>query len=55
MSAGGSPLRNGDPAPARGTVPLTPDACPSWLRPLVDNVDDVPDAARRRLPPTCWR
>lgn len=50
MSAGGSPLRNGDPAPARGTVPLTPDACPSWLRPLVDNVDDVPDAARRRLP-----
>lgn len=50
MSAGGSPLRNGDPAPARGTVPLTPDACPSWLRPLVDNVDDIPDAARRRLP-----
>ncbi len=50
MSAGGSPLRNGDPAPARGTVPLTPDACPSWLRPLVDNVDHVPDAARRRLP-----
>lgn len=45
MSAGGSPLRNGDPAPARGTVPLTPDACPSWLRPLVDNVDHVPDAA----------
>jgi len=50
VSAGGSPLRNGDPAPARGTVPLTPDACPSWLRPLVDHVDDVPDAARRRLP-----
>ena len=50
MSAGGSPLRNGDPAPARGTVALRPDACPSWLRPLVDNVDDVPDAARRRLP-----
>jgi 8-oxo-dGTP pyrophosphatase MutT (NUDIX family) len=34
----------------RGTVPLTPDVCPSWLRPLVDNVADVPDAARRRLP-----
>ncbi len=50
MSAGGSPLRNGDPAPARGTVPLTPDACPSWLRPLVDHVDDIPDAARRWLP-----
>ena len=50
MSAGGSPLRNGDPARARGTAPLTPDAGPSWLRPLVDNVDDIPDAARRRLP-----
>jgi 8-oxo-dGTP pyrophosphatase MutT (NUDIX family) len=50
VSAGGSPLRNGDPAPARGTVPLTPDASPSWLRPLVDHVDDIPDAARRRLP-----
>jgi 8-oxo-dGTP pyrophosphatase MutT (NUDIX family) len=50
VSAGGSPLRNGDPAPARGTVPLTPDACPSWLRPLVDHVDDIPDAARRWLP-----
>jgi 8-oxo-dGTP pyrophosphatase MutT (NUDIX family) len=49
-SAGGSPLRNGDPARARGTVPLTPDVSPSWLRPLVDNVADVPDAARRRLP-----
>jgi 8-oxo-dGTP pyrophosphatase MutT (NUDIX family) len=49
-SAGGSPLRNGDPAGARGTVPPTPDVCPSWLRPLVDNVADVPDAARRRLP-----
>lgn len=50
MSAGGSPLRNGDPAPARGTVPLAPDACPSWLRPLVDHVDHIPDAARRWLP-----
>lgn len=50
MSAGGSPLRSGDPAHARGTVPLTPDASPPWLRPLVDNVGEVPDAARRRLP-----
>jgi 8-oxo-dGTP pyrophosphatase MutT (NUDIX family) len=28
---------------------LTPDAAPDWLRPLVDNVDHVPRAARRRL------
>ncbi|AOS90514.2 coenzyme A pyrophosphatase [Mycobacterium intracellulare subsp. chimaera] len=49
-TGGASPLRGGDPAPARGTVPLGTDACPSWLRPLVDHVDDVPDAARRRLP-----
>lgn len=32
-------------------VPLTPDLGPSWLRPLVDNVDHVPAAFRRRLPP----
>ena len=29
---------------------LAPDVCPSWLRPLVDNVDRIPDAYRRRLP-----
>ena len=50
VSAGGSPLRSGDPAHVRGTVPLTPDASPPWLRPLVDNVGEIPDAARRRLP-----
>ncbi|WP_077078870.1 NUDIX hydrolase [Mycobacterium numidiamassiliense] len=44
MSAGGT-------ARARGTVPLTPDASPSWLRPLVDNVSQIPEALRRRLPP----
>lgn len=44
MSAGGT-------ARARGTVPLTPDASPSWLRPLVDNVGQIPEALRRRLPP----
>jgi len=32
-------------------VRLTPDVCPSWLRPLVDNIDELPDAYRRRLPP----
>jgi 8-oxo-dGTP pyrophosphatase MutT (NUDIX family) len=31
-------------------VPLTPDVGPPWLRPLVDNVDHVPVAFRRRLP-----
>ncbi|WP_458317570.1 NUDIX hydrolase [Mycolicibacterium brisbanense] len=30
---------------------LNPDAAPAWLRPLVDNVDGVPDAYRRRVPP----
>ena len=34
----------------RGTVPLTPEVCPSWLRPLLDNVGAIPDAYRRRLP-----
>ena len=43
MSAGGT-------ARSRGTVPLTPGICPSWLRPLVDNVGQIPDAYRRRLP-----
>ena len=43
MSAGGT-------ARSRGTVPLTPDICPSWLRPLVDNVGQIPEAYRRRLP-----
>ncbi len=43
MSAGGA-------ARAQGTVPLTPDVCPSWLRPLLDNVGQMPDAYRRRLP-----
>lgn len=30
---------------------LVPDAAPAWLRPLVDNVDGVPRAYRRRVPP----
>ncbi|MGB3484534.1 MAG: CoA pyrophosphatase [Mycobacterium sp.] len=32
-------------------VPPTPDVGPSWLRPLLDNVDDVRRAYRRRVPP----
>ena len=43
MSAGGT-------ARSPGTVPLTPDICPSWLRPLVDNVGQIPEAYRHRLP-----
>lgn len=31
-------------------VPLTPEMGPPWLRPLVDNVGEIPDAFRRRLP-----
>lgn len=33
-----------------GTVALTPEVGPSWLRPLVDNVGRIPAALRRRLP-----
>lgn len=31
-------------------LPQTPDNCPSWLRPLVDNIAEIPEAYRRRLP-----
>ncbi|OBH83516.1 NUDIX hydrolase [Mycobacterium scrofulaceum] len=52
MSVGGTPppAGGGAPDPARGAVPLTPDASPAWLRPLVDNVERMPEAYRRRLP-----
>ncbi|MGD1242037.1 NUDIX hydrolase [Mycobacterium seoulense] len=51
MSVGGTPPTDGGiSARARGTVPLTPEASPAWLRPLVDNVAQMPDAYRRRLP-----
>jgi 8-oxo-dGTP pyrophosphatase MutT (NUDIX family) len=43
VSAGGT-------ARPPGTVALRPEVCPSWLRPLVDNVAAIPDAYRRRLP-----
>lgn len=35
---------------AAGADLLTPELGPPWLRPLVDNVADIPDAYRRRLP-----
>ncbi|OJZ75712.1 coenzyme A pyrophosphatase [Mycobacterium paraffinicum] len=52
MSVGGTPPPAGGraPDPARAAVPLTPDASPPWLRPLVDNVERMPEAYRRRLP-----
>src|ERR1700730_2994003 len=51
VSAGGPPRpRGGDLTDSRGTMPLTPELGPSWLRPLVDNVGQVPEAFRRRLP-----
>jgi 8-oxo-dGTP pyrophosphatase MutT (NUDIX family) len=37
-------------APVSAAVPLTPDVGPSWLRPLIDNIAQIPDAYRRRLP-----
>jgi 8-oxo-dGTP pyrophosphatase MutT (NUDIX family) len=51
VSAGGAPRSLGaDPTHSPGSIPLTPELGPSWLRPLVDNVGQVPDAFRRRLP-----
>ena len=44
MSGGGTPQQVGE------TV-LTPGLSPAWLTPLVDNVAEMPDAFRRRLPP----
>jgi 8-oxo-dGTP pyrophosphatase MutT (NUDIX family) len=32
-------------------APLDPAAAPSWLKPLLENVGDVPRAYRRRVPP----
>lgn len=46
----GYPCKRERPHRFTGTVALRPDAGPSWLRPLVDNVGQIPDAYRRRLP-----
>jgi 8-oxo-dGTP pyrophosphatase MutT (NUDIX family) len=54
VSAGGTPRSLGaDATPTthgHWSIPLTPELGPSWLRPLVDNVGQVPEAFRRRLP-----
>ena len=44
MSGGGTPQRLGSDV-------LAPEFGPPWLQPLVDNVGEIPDAYRRRLPP----
>ncbi|MGB6516260.1 MAG: CoA pyrophosphatase [Mycobacterium sp.] len=50
MSGGGTHQRlGGDLTHSRATVLLTPELGPPWLRPLVDNVAQMPDAYRRRL------
>jgi 8-oxo-dGTP pyrophosphatase MutT (NUDIX family) len=40
----------GKEAPVSGALPLEPEVCPSWMRPLVDNVGQIPEAYRHRLP-----
>jgi 8-oxo-dGTP pyrophosphatase MutT (NUDIX family) len=51
VSAGGTPRSLGaDLTHSPGSIPLTPELGPSWLTPLVDNVGQVPEAFRRRLP-----
>jgi 8-oxo-dGTP pyrophosphatase MutT (NUDIX family) len=44
------PVSAGGTAREQGTVGLTPAAGPPWLQPLIDNIDQIPDAYRRRLP-----
>ena len=41
--------------PVSAASSLTPSASPPWLAPLVDNVDRVPHAYRRRVPPELLR
>jgi 8-oxo-dGTP pyrophosphatase MutT (NUDIX family) len=44
VSGGGTPQRLGSDV-------LAPEFGPPWLQPLVDNIGEIPDAYRRRLPP----
>jgi len=43
-------VSTGGTARARAAVPPTLDVCPPWLRPLVDNIGQIPEAYRHRLP-----
>ncbi len=38
-------------ARTQGSDPVPSELCPRWLRPLLDNRGQIPDAYRRRLPP----
>ncbi|BBX46812.1 CoA pyrophosphatase [Mycobacterium cookii] len=44
MNGGGTPQQLGE-------TMLTPEHAPPWLSPLVDNVAEMPEAFRKRLPP----
>ena len=50
MSAGGTPRPRGADLTEPADIRLAPELAPSWLRPLVDNVGQLPEAYRRRLP-----
>lgn len=47
---GGGPVSAGGPS-RLPTIRLAPEIRPPWLAPLVDNVDRVPHAYRRKVPP----
>jgi 8-oxo-dGTP pyrophosphatase MutT (NUDIX family) len=44
-------VTSGGSSRSAGSVALTPEFRPPWLAPLVDNVDRVPQAYRRKVPP----
>jgi len=44
-------VTSGSSSRSVGPVVLTPEFRPPWLAPLVDNVDRVPQAYRRKVPP----
>jgi 8-oxo-dGTP pyrophosphatase MutT (NUDIX family) len=51
VGSGGTPSRaGGTPTRSAGAIALIPDVSPPWLRPLVDNVGQIPEAYRHRLP-----
>ncbi|WP_293004274.1 CoA pyrophosphatase [Mycobacterium sp.] len=51
MTGGGTPQRLDADRGHRGTTELlTPELGPPWLRPLIDNVGEMPEVYKRRLP-----
>jgi 8-oxo-dGTP pyrophosphatase MutT (NUDIX family) len=47
----GAEVNAGGSARSPETLPVTPEAGPAWLAPLLNNVDGVRGAYRRRVPP----